>query len=245
MMLTPLLIAIAIVAVLLAIVAIRTREPHAVWIATGTIFFALAHAAPVLNIPELIEVRRNASWLAMSVAMLLGAVVAALALRLPQRLRTALPIIAIAAWCATIPNITASAMRARLLDYSGYGTTAYAVLRISQRLEPFTWTLVSYGQEYPMVFGRGFHLNASDFVEQFDPTEGKLRVPTPHVFIAVEKNPHRFEIDNWSKRFGRAAVEERLQTWCTVYAMTHRNIRVWLDDENVRIYEITADGGPS
>jgi hypothetical protein len=38
-------------------------------------------------------------------------------------------------------------------------------------------------------------------------------------------------------------VEERLQTWCAVYGMTHRNIRVWLDDEHVRVYEIVRTEG--
>ncbi|HEV7767599.1 MAG TPA: hypothetical protein VGQ76_21540 [Thermoanaerobaculia bacterium] len=245
MMLTPFLIVVVLAAITLAVIAYRAREPHTLTIALGTIFFVITHSAPVLGIPELIEVRRNTTWLAMAAATLLGIAIAALAARLPRRLPVILPIVAIALWCATIPNIAASTMRVRLLDYSGYGTTTYAVLRISQQLEPYTWTLVSYGQEYPMVLGRGFHLNGSDFVEQFDPTDSPLRIPTPHVFIVVEKKPHRFQIDNWSKRFDRTAVEERLQTWCTVYALTHKNIRVWLDDENVRIYEITATGDRS
>lgn len=96
-----------------------------------------------------------------------------------------------------------------------------------------------------MVLGRGFLVNGADFVEQYDPTESPLRIPTPHVFIAVEKTPHRFEINNWSKRFDRAAVEERLQTWCTVRGLTRHDIRVWLDDENVRIYEIARAEGRS
>lgn len=245
MMLTPFLIVVVLAAIALAVLASRSREPRTLTIAIGTIFFVVTHSAPVLGIPELIEVRRNATWLAMAAAALLGIAIAALAARLPRRLPVILPIVAIALWCATIPNLAASTMRARLLDYSGYGTTTYAVLRISQQLEPYTWTLVSYGQEYPMVLGRGFHLNGADFVEQFNPTESPLRITTPHVFIVVEKKPHHFQIDNWSKRFDRAAVEERLQTWCTVYGLTHKNIRVWLDDENVRIYEITTDGDRS
>jgi hypothetical protein len=245
MMLTPFLIAIAVVAVLLAIAAIRTREPHTLTIALGTLFFIATHSASVLGIPELIEVRRNAVWLAMMVAVLLGIAIAALAVRLPRRFTVAVPAVALVLWCVTIPNLFGSSMRARILDYSGYGVTTYAVLRISQDLEPFTWTLVSYGQEYPMVLGRGFHLNGSDFVEQFDPGEASLRIPTRHVFIVVEKTPHRFQINNWSKRFDRSAVEERLQTWSTVYGLTHRNIRIWLDDENVRIYEIVREEGRS
>ena len=245
MMFTPFLIAIVIIAVILAIAAIRKREPYTLAASLSTIFFVLTHAASTLGIPEIIETRRNATWLAMTIAVLLGIAVTALAVRLPRRFAVAAPALTIMLWCLTIPNLFGASMRARILDYSGYGTTTYAVLRISQQREPFTWTLVSYGQEYPMVLGRGFHLNGADFVEQFDPGEETLRVPTPRVYIVVEKTPHRFQINNWSKRFDRAAVEERLQTWCTVYSLTHDNIRIWLDDENVRIYEIVRAEGRS
>jgi hypothetical protein len=238
MMLTPFLIAIVVAAIVLAVAAIRNSEPAALWIAIGTMFFVLTHAASILGIPEIIEVRRNATWLAMTVAVLVGVAVTAVAARVPARAQFGVAAIVVVAWFATLPNLFGPAMRARLLDYSGYGETTYAVLRISQELEPFTWTLISYGQEYPMVLGRGFHLNGADFVEEFDPAESPLRVPTPHVFIAVEKKPHRFQINNWSARFDRGAVEERLQTWCLVYGLTHRNIRLFLDDENVRVYEI-------
>jgi hypothetical protein len=238
MMFTPFLIAVLVVAAVMVVAAVREREPAALWIAIGTVFFVVTHAASVLGIPELIEVRRNATWLALTIAVLAGVAVTMAAARLPRRADAALPAIAIVVWLAFLPNLFGESMRARLLDYSGYGTTTYAVLRITQRLEPFTWTLVSYGQEYPMVLGRGFHLNGADFLEQYDPAESPLRIPTPHVFIAVEKTPHRFQINNWAARFDRSAVEERLQTWCSIYGMTHRNIRVFLDDENVRVYEI-------
>jgi hypothetical protein len=243
MMLTPFLIAMVVIAVVVAIAAIRLREPAAVWIALGTIFFVITHAASVIGIPEIVEVRRNATWLALTVAVLLGVAVTVVASRLPRRAYAIAPALAIVLWLSTTPNLFSQSMRARLLDYSGYGATTYAVLRISQNHEPFTWTLVSYGQEYPMVLGRGFHLNGIDFLEQFDPAESPLRIPTPHVFIAVEKTPHRFQINNWATRFDRATVEERLQTWCMVYGLTHRNIRVFLDDENVRIYEIRKPEG--
>jgi hypothetical protein len=243
MMLTPFLIAIVVIALIVAVAAFRLREPPALWIALGTVFFVITHAASVIGIPEIVEVRRNATWLALTV--LLGVAVSALAARLPRRAYPLVPALAIVLWLATTPNLLGQPMRARLLDYSGYGATTYAVLRISQRHEPFTWTLVSYGQEYPMVLGRGFHLNGVDFLEQFDPAESPLRIPTPHVFIAVEKTPHRFQINNWATRFDRASVEERLQTWCMVYGLTHRDIRVFLDDENVRIYEIRKPQGGS
>ncbi|HEX8619345.1 MAG TPA: hypothetical protein VF911_17315 [Thermoanaerobaculia bacterium] len=243
MMLTPFLIVVVLVAIIVAVAAVRLREPAALWIAAGTIFFVVTHAASVLGIPEIVEVRRNATWLALTIAVLAGVAITAAAARLPKRAYAVAPALAVVLWLPTMPNLYSDAMRARLLDYSGYGATTYAVLRITQRHQPFTWTLVSYGQEYPMVLGRGFHLNGVDFLEQFDPAESPLRIPTPHVFIAVEKRPHHFQINNWSARFERAAVEERLQTWCMVYGLTHRDIRVFLDDENVRIYEIRKGEG--
>lgn len=238
MMLTPFLIAIVIAALLLAAFAAYARETHALWIAFGTLFFVLAHAASRLGIPEIIEVRRNATWLALTIAVIVPVAVAAVTARVPQRIAIAVPALIVAAWVVTVPNLAGAAIRERLLDYSGYSATTYAVLRISQELEPFTWTLVSYGQEYPMVLGRGFHLNGADFLERYDPAESPLPIPTPYVFVAVEKRPHRFEINNWTSRFGRASVVERLNTWCQLYGMTHGNIRIFLEDENVRIYEI-------
>ena len=245
MMLTPFLIVALIIAVVLAIAAIRYRDSAAMWLALATVIFTCTHAASVLGIPELIEVRRNVTWLAMTIAALLGVATSLIAQSLPQRIARAVPAVVAIAWLATLPNLFGVTMRSRLLDYSGYGTTTFAVVKMSHQLEPYTWTLVSYGQEYPMVLGSGFHLNGADFLDRFDPAEAPLRIPTPHVFIAVEKKPHRFQINNWSTRFDRAAVEERLQTWCMLYRLTHRDMRVWLDDENVRIYEISRREGRS
>jgi len=228
MMLTPFLIAMFVIAAFIAIRGARTRNPYATFAGAAVILFIVTHAASNIGIPEIVEVRRNASWLAMSIATLIG--IASLYAR-----RFA-PLV-LAAWVISIPNLFSATMRSKLLDYSGYGLTTYAVLKISNEFQPFTWTLVSYGQEYPMVLGRGFHLNGADFLEEFDPTS-QLGIPTPYVFIAVEKNAHPFQINNWSARFDRAAIEERLQTWCTLYRMTHRDMQIWLDDPNVRVYAI-------
>ncbi len=243
MMFTPFLMAVLIVALLLALRAVRHADGAPLfWLSLATALFICTHAAPALGIPEIVEVRRNASWLAMSVAALIGVAVVtlrdAIAGYTPPALVRAIPALAIAAWLVTIPNLAGGFMRGKLLDYSGYGATTYAVLKMSSQLEPYTWTLVSYGQEYPMVLGRGFHLSGADFLEHYDPAENPLRIPTPYVFIAVEKKPHRFQINNWSARFDREAIEERLSTWCTLYHMTHRDMRVWLEDDNVRVYAI-------
>ncbi|HEV8434652.1 MAG TPA: hypothetical protein VGR95_14665 [Thermoanaerobaculia bacterium] len=236
MTVTPFLIAILVIALILGIYAARSRNAPALWIAIACGIFALTHAASTLGIPEIVEVRRNVTWLAMSMAVLLGVALTLLHWR-------AVPAVAIAAWLVTLPNLFGDNMRSRLLDYSGYGMTTYAVLMMSHDFQPFTWTLVSYGQEYPMVLGHGFHLNGADFLDQFDPSEAPLRIPTPYVFIAVEKKPHKFQINNWATRFDRSSIEERLQTWCMLYRLTHTDMHIWLDDDNVRVYEIARSVG--
>jgi len=239
MTLTPFLMLIVIVAVILLLRAARARDGATIWLSLAVILFTLTHAASAIGIPEIVEVRRNATWLAMAVAAILGVAVSVIAGLVPQRRwAPAIPAIALAAWIFTMPNLFGAAMRGKLLDYSGYGETALAVVKLSHDYEPFTWTLVTYGQEYPMVLGRGFHVTAADFLERFDPAESTLPIPTPLVFIAVEKKPHRFQINTWSARFDRGAIEERLQTWCTLYRMTHKDMGIWLEDGNVRIYAI-------
>ncbi len=89
-----------------------------------------------------------------------------------------------------------------------------------------------------MVLGRGFHLAAAEFLDRFDPEAKQLPIPTKYIFIAVEKVPHRFQINTWAAQFSRADVEQRLQTWCFLYQLNHRNMRVFMDDEHVRVYVI-------
>lgn len=245
---TFLLVALAVAAALLlrSLFVAPPLRGSLVWTAGATLAFFVTHTASRFGLPELVEVRRNATWLAMALAILIGVAVVELAraaarleVRLPARpvLRPLGAALLIVLWMARVP-LFGSTVRDQLVNYSGYGATAYAVLAIEHRLEPFTWTLVTYGQEYPMVLGRGFHLAAAEFLDHFDPSASPLRIPTRYVFIAVEKTPHRFEISNWARQFSRADLEQRLQTWCFLYQLSHRDMRVWLDDENVRVYVI-------
>ena len=154
---------------------------------------------------------------------------------LRTRVTKAIAVAAAVLWLWRVPVVNAND---RLLEYSGYSSTAWAVLQIERDLEPFTWTLVTYGQEFPMVLGKGFHLAAVDFLDRYSPADPHLKIPTPYVFIAVEKTPHPFEINTWAARFSRADIQRRLQTWCFLYQRTHDDMRIFRDDENVRVYVI-------
>jgi len=230
---TPFLVACAVIAAVLLIRAFFSeRRDGYVWASLAALAFTLTHLASRWGLPEVVEVRRNASWLTMALAILLGVAMAEV---LRTRLARVAAIAVALVWLWRVPVTTA---HERLIHYSGYSATAYVVLEIQRELEPFTWTLVTYGQEYPMVLGRGFHLTAVDFLDRYDPAGTRLDIPTPYVFIAVEKNPHPFEINTWAERFSRADIQRRLQTWCFLYQRTHRDMRIFRDDENVRVYMI-------
>ncbi|HVR37697.1 MAG TPA: hypothetical protein VMU84_01275 [Thermoanaerobaculia bacterium] len=227
--LTPFLIATVILAIVIVFASRRRTGP--LFIALSFLVFFAAHVASRFHLPELVEIRRNAEWFSMTMCLLIAAAIA-----FAPRAKPAIASAVLLVWFVRIPSL--GAMRNQLLEYSGYGTTAFAVLQIERKLEPFTWTLVSYGQEFPMVLGKGFHLAAADFLDRYDPGDSQLRIPTRFVFIAVEKTPHRFQIDNWAAQFSRSNLEQRLQTWCFLYQMSHRDMRVFVDDEHVRVYVI-------
>ena len=243
---TPFLIACVVIALVLLFAALArrrtgfslSRQAEAcptfgyVFASLATLTFTVTHIASRYGLPEVVEVRRNASWLAMALCVLLG-------VGLIELLRTRITkIAAIAVALLWLWRVPVAGAHERLIDYSGYSATAYAVLEIQRRHEPFTWTLITYGQEFPMVLGRGFHLSAAEFLDRYDPTEDSLDIPTPYVFIAVEKTPHPFEIDTWASRFSRADVQRRLQTWCFLYQRTHRDMHIYRDGDHVRVYMI-------
>ncbi len=230
---TPFLLACLAIALALLLRAFFSENRSGyVFTALAVLMFTYTHVSSRFGWPELVEVRRNAAWLAMALAILLGVAAAEL-----MRIRVAKGLLLVVAglWLWRIPG---TAPHEKLINYSGYGGTAYAVLQIQRDLEPFTWTLVTYGQEFPMVLNKGFHLAAVDFLERYDPADPRLNIPTPYVFIAVEKNPHPFQINTWATRFSREEIQRRLQTWCDLYRLNHSDMRIYRDDENVRVYMI-------
>jgi hypothetical protein len=241
--LTPLLVVAILAAIGLIVFAFVRRDAARGWIAAVFLLFTLIHFASMLGLPQVVEMRRNAQWLLMSMIVLLAVAIGAVAELVRARLRFRVPALAallvlLIGWTSRVPLLADPAIHGRIVNYSGYGASALAVLRIERSLEPFTWTIVSYGQEFPMVMHRGFHLPAIDFLERYDPTGAALEIPTPHVFIIVEKEAHRFQVNTWAERFSRADVEQRLQTWVHLYQATHRDMKVFLEDENVRVYHL-------
>ena len=251
--LTPFLVvcmALAIALIVAAFLRRDERQGNVVWIAAVFLLFLLNHFATALGLPQLIDMRRNSQWLLMSMTMLIGVGVGEVESSLSSRsskrplaIASGAFLLLLMAWISRVPRLTEPMIHNRLVNYSGYGSTALAVLRVERSLEPYTWTIVSYGQEFPMVLRRGFHLPAADFLEQYDPGAEVVPIPTRHIFIIVEKTPHPFQINTWKLRFTRSDLQQRLQTWVQLYQAAHNDMRVYLDDETVRVYEIRRTAG--
>lgn len=241
--LTPLLMILIVGAVALAIASLIRRDDlrvNRLWIPMVFLLFLLIHFASVLQLPQIVETTRNSQWLLMSLIILAGVAMAELpwsAARSRAVPATVLVLLLIL-WTIRVPRLTDPVIHDRIVNYSGYGGTAVAVLNIERTLEPYTWTIVSYGQEFPMVLRRGFHIPAADFLERYDPGADVIPIPTPYIFVVVEKKPHQFEINTWARRFSRSDLEQRLQTWMHLYQVSHTNLRVFHEDEDVRVYEI-------
>ncbi|HEY3053163.1 MAG TPA: hypothetical protein VGK04_07215 [Thermoanaerobaculia bacterium] len=245
--LTPLLMILIVAAVALAIASFIRRDDlrvNRLWIPMVFLLFLLIHFASVLQFPQIVETTRNSQWLLMSLIILAGVAIAEIPMWSATRSRAtsaasaSVLFLLLIVWTSRVPRLTDPAIHDRIVNYSGYGGTAVAVLNIERTLEPYTWTIVSYGQEFPMVLRRGFHIPAADFLERYDPGADVIPIPTPHIFVVVEKKPHQFEINTWAQRFSRSDLEERLQTWIHLYQVSHTNLRVFHEDDDVRVYEI-------
>jgi len=112
------------------------------------------------------------------------------------------------------------------------------IVKINKKLRPYSWTIVSYIQEFPKVKDKGFHINTQNFLLRYSPYEVYLRVPTEKVFIVVENFPHSYRgLNEWFYRW-RRQIEDNLKLWIALYSKIHNNIKIAFRNKNVTIYEI-------
>ena len=198
------------------------------------------------RLPALIHPDRNCVWLLMiGIAVTSAAVIGPLArvgLLLPARFRphaaAALLAAGFGAWVAHSEGLRPGFFDEKLVDFTEHGAAPRALLSIVSRFDPYSWTVVTYGQEFPHVLGKGYHLDASDFLKRFDPFAPHVLVPTRHVLILAEKQPHPFEINAWRDEGSRAEIQGRLRAWCVLYQRSHGDMKVAWEDEDVQILMI-------
>ncbi len=124
------------------------------------------------------------------------------------------------------------------IDRLHYSDGPYMLYKIVESNKPYTWTVVSFVEEFPRVLGKGYFINTNDFIMQFDPRSKYLEVPTKKVYIFVEDIPHLYhESDDWYYRWRKKLMSE-LKAWISTYSIYHRNIKKYANTALISVYEI-------
>ena len=120
----------------------------------------------------------------------------------------------------------------------GYSASAQTLLDINKLYRPFSWTVVSYVQEYSRSKDKGYHTNVQELIMKYDPRSKYLEIPTEYIFIIQEIRPNQYKgLGEWRYRW-RREVMDNLRAWIAIYTATHDNIRIYKTTKNINVYLI-------
>jgi hypothetical protein len=124
------------------------------------------------------------------------------------------------------------------INNTEYTSIPDTVLKIYKENRPFSWTIVSYIQEYAKVRNKGYHINTQNFLLRYNPQDKFLKVPTPKIYLFVENSPNPYRgMDEWYYRW-RGKIQRNFKSWVAIYGMTHNNIKIYKKTKNITVYEI-------
>jgi len=141
--------------------------------------------------------------------------------------------------------LLASPLTVPALPRREYDATTLQLYRIKQQFPTYRWTVVGFPEALPQVYGRGFFVENEIFLERyrpetwrFDPRRPELAIPTPHVFIFVERHPFAAPGMTVEEVARRDAIAQRLQTWVERYQALHDDMRLYYQDQVLAVYHI-------
>jgi hypothetical protein len=116
-----------------------------------------------------------------------------------------------------------------------YASLAELYYRISREHPPLSWTIVSNVEDYSKVLARGWHLNATELLDRFDPFDQAVRAPTPFVFIFVEKTPLA-AVTTYQDAHARRDEQRRLGEWVVARSSRFDDLSLYHEDEATLVY---------
>lgn len=135
-----------------------------------------------------------------------------------------------------------------------YEAAARVASRIAQEFPRNTWTVVSPAQEMPLVLGRGWHAELSDFVLQYPESDvGRETFQFPFtsrdVFVFVEKRPlaqpripagatSDASSYHYYTETGRTSLEYQAALIMTAYARAHEGCSIYYEDGDLTVYRV-------
>jgi len=198
-----------------------------------------------LGFPKLVHPSRGAEYLYLALTILAVCYIKPLYLlfklllkRKGQYLFLALVYLQLTLIALFIPKFYETEKFKMFINGVQYSEIPLYLYKIVEENRPFTWTVISYVQEYSKVLGKGYMINVNEFITQYDPRDRYLRIPTPKVYIFVEDIPHKYTgKEEWYYRW-RGEIERSLKEWVAIYSSLHDNIRIFAKTKLLTIYEI-------
>ena len=124
------------------------------------------------------------------------------------------------------------------INFIEYSSISDILLKIDKENRPFSWTVISYVQEYSKTRDKGYHINTQKFLFDFNPNDKFLKIRTPKVFIFVENFPNPYiGKEEWFYRW-RDDIQNDLKSWVAQYSATHSNIELYYKTKTVTVYKI-------
>ena len=206
----------------------------------------IVYFAENLGLPSLVHPSRGAEYLYLAVVIVVACVVKFFLwtpLKFIMHNRAKLIMLVLVAIelllsIFIVPHYKESEDFKRYINGVQYSDIPLFLYRIIHANRPHTWTVVSYVQEFSKVLGKGYMINANDFIVQFDPRSKYLKIPTPKIYIFVEDIPHSYTgKDEWYYRW-RPQIENQLKEWVSIYSSLHDNIKIFAKSHLVTVYEI-------
>lgn len=254
-----------------------TWQRGAVWIAaTATLLAAVIEPASLLIIgtsvslmivaPSVMLIGAGVSWIvaswltsaagtlgwALLASGLAHAIVTRYAFRRPP-LRAAFAVAVIAVAAAVNAQKTAAA------HFVEYDAAARQTLDIVTQFPKYRWMIVAPVEEWSLSYGRGWHMNLHQFVEEvgsrIDEEGYRLPYRVDELFVFVETQPFAtfasepadvpFEVlidpvyRHYRSPAGRSSLQYAAHKLCERLRRQNPNTRVYFDDGRLKIYRFT------
>jgi hypothetical protein len=142
-----------------------------------------------------------------------------------------------------------------------YETAARTVSRIAREFPQNTWLVVAPVQELAFTYGRGWHMQLSEFVSKYGVDEVRqpgfhFGFPVKDTFVFVEKRPllsrtvgsalsalgPRFDpaMAPYQLRLSRASIEFEAGHLMAAYRSCHPDVWVFFEDKDLIVYQIPS-----
>ncbi len=143
-----------------------------------------------------------------------------------------------------------------------YDEAAYSYMQIKQDYPTLNWTIISPVEQYDQVLDYGRHYQLFQFIKDLEvDKKSEVVIPTDYVFWYVEKIPLNTTLpiseadaamdfptitgnddEYYTKAANRRIIEAKAYYWLEDYRSKNKDMTIYLDTENLRIYMLKQDG---